>query len=559
MRCVLFVSVLLGLGACTGAHAWETGRIVGGEESLPGEWPFMVALIRAGHDPEAGQFCGGSLVAARWVLTAAHCVIDRAPDDIELIIGAHDLASADDAIFANVTNIEVHPDFDDGAPFDSDLALLELQQAVDWPSLQSLDAISMDQLSPGTSLTVAGWGNRSSSGQDFSPLLHHVHVPLVDDGVCQASYDDISVAITDRMLCAGFQSGGKDACSGDSGGPLMVNANGGWRQVGIVSFGEGCALPDFYGVYTKVADFQSWLRGHTEGVTIAPERDFGALPPAAEQSSTFTLINNDSVPIALYNARIAGHDASSFRVDWDGCSDVVLAAGTACEIDVTVSADEARLHEALLRVDTDPHIAEPLESRLTALVLGPVDFQTALESPELSWFTGGSVGWDLEPNTNVVGGLSIRSGAIGHGEESIAMSEVEGPGILSFHWKVSSEDNADQLEFHLDGQRYAFVDGELDWTPLSVTIPAGTHRLLWRYTKDAAGVAGEDTGFLDQVTMTASSSDGDDDEPQAIADSGGGGGGTGMWSVVLLALAFARRSSVEQPFRYRSYLRLERE
>jgi len=545
MKCPrLAPMLLLALGVCTSAgpvYPMETARIVGGEESLPGEWPFMVALITPGQEPFPGQFCGGSLISARWVLTAAHCVLGKTPDDIDLIIGAHDLEVTSAAVFGNIVSIDLHPDFDEAAPFDSDLALLELQEAVDGPTLNLVDEASMGQLPMGTPFTVTGWGNRSSSGEDLSPLLQQVNVPLVDNGLCQDAYDEVSVTITDRMLCAGYESGGKDACNGDSGGPLMVNMGGAWQQAGVVSFGQGCALPDFYGVYTKVSNFHNWVRNRTEGVAIAPEHDFGALPSSAQQSFTFTLVNNnDSVPVTLSNVRIAGNDFSSFRIDGDECSELVLAPASECEIDVTVDADEAGSHEAILRVDTDLSNAGALESRLSALVLSAAAFQTALESPELDWFTGGNVDWDLEPNTNIAGGLSIRSGAISHGEESIAMSEVRGPGNLSFHWKVSSEDDFDLLEFYLDGQRHAFVGGEVDWTERSFTIPPGTHRVLWRYAKNATGSAGEDSAYLDQVTMTLSSS-GEDTQPPAGTESGGGGGND-LWTLLVIALSSTRRS-----------------
>jgi hypothetical protein len=106
-----------------------------------------------------------------------------------------------------------------------------------------------------------GWGSISKTGNLYPDELRQTEVPITSNAVCNAprSYPD---KIDDKMLCAGYLQGGKDACVGDSGGPLVVTTSTGWKQVGIVSYGEGCALPNYYGVYTRVSPFQEFIKEH---------------------------------------------------------------------------------------------------------------------------------------------------------------------------------------------------------------------------------------------------------------------------------------------------------
>jgi secreted trypsin-like serine protease len=96
-------------------------------------------------------------------------------------------------------------------------------------------------------------------------LLQEVAVPIVDSTRCQAGYSGTNVRITANMLCAGLTQGGKDSCQGDSGGPLVVKgADGKWQQAGVVSFGIGCARPERFGVYTRVANYVPWIEACTK-------------------------------------------------------------------------------------------------------------------------------------------------------------------------------------------------------------------------------------------------------------------------------------------------------
>lgn len=242
-------------------------RIIGGQPADNGEWPATVALLApvAGEPGSFSQFCGGSLVANKWVLTAAHCVdnIKTNPGQVSALTGATNLVTQGTLI--SVTNIIVHPDYQALSPNDSDIALLELAQ--DAPVPAQLISLFTGSPADGALSTVVGWGATNPNGTDTSPDLLEVQVPIVAQTICSNLYASAtpSIPITGNMICAGdLTNGGIDSCQGDSGGPLMVQQGGIFQQVGVVSFGTGCALPQFPGVYTRVDNFRNWIISFTE-------------------------------------------------------------------------------------------------------------------------------------------------------------------------------------------------------------------------------------------------------------------------------------------------------
>ncbi|GEB51099.1 MULTISPECIES: S1 family peptidase [Streptomyces] len=219
-------------------HGSQPGtRIVGGTPAEQGEFPFMVRLSMG---------CGGSLVEKDVVLTAAHCV-DGSGDDTSISVtgGVVDLDSPD-AVTVKSTKVIQAPGYDGNG---KDWAVIKLDKPIDQPTL----AIAETDAYNNGDFQIAGWGADKEGGDQQTKLLK-AEVPFVDDATCKSAYSNL---IEDEEICAGkLDTGGIDSCQGDSGGPMFRKDDADqWVQVGIVSWGEGCARPGKPGVYTEVSTF----------------------------------------------------------------------------------------------------------------------------------------------------------------------------------------------------------------------------------------------------------------------------------------------------------------
>jgi trypsin len=253
--------------------------VVGGSPASISQFPFQVALYdpRAGP-PSAGFFCGGVIVDATHVATAAHCVAGSQPDRIAVQAGSTSLdpeaGSVRDAVRSSSVDARYSP-----ASSDFDVALLTLAAPL-WsgaaPAANGSDRIAPVTLdraeaarygnpnaSPSALATASGWGDVNASpgrSPSYPAGLRSVRLPLVSDALCEEQYALIEQPITATMICAGGGRARTDTCYGDSGGPLLVDdedparAPADYVLVGLVDFGNGCAQAGFAGVYTRVAD-----------------------------------------------------------------------------------------------------------------------------------------------------------------------------------------------------------------------------------------------------------------------------------------------------------------
>lgn len=236
-------------------------RIIGGVEAPKGERPWMASLQSGGQ-----HFCGGSVIDRQWILTAAHCVEDvTEPSSLDVRVNFTQLNDENSGETHKVSEIFIHQGYIDGES--KDIALLKLNTDVSdaIPSVALADENTMlEAASAGKTASVSGWGNTNANGADFPQKLQKVEVPIVSNQVCNST-EAYNGQIQDTEMCAGLAEGGKDSCQGDSGGPLVVQQAGEFVQAGIVSWGEGCAVPNKYGVYARVASFNQWIEDVKSG------------------------------------------------------------------------------------------------------------------------------------------------------------------------------------------------------------------------------------------------------------------------------------------------------
>ncbi|MGW7056432.1 S1 family peptidase [Streptomyces sp. NPDC054887] len=230
--------------------------IIGGAEKRDGAYPFMSALLEKGRGSAVDrQFCGGSLLAGNVVLTAAHCVEGTAARTIEVTVGRTVLSKKRQGSLRNVTDIVVHPRYAKGQEA-YDMAFLVLDKPVRGTAPVLLPTLGTDALiRPGASATVAGWGNTNTEIPAFPDRLRAVNVPVLSHIECKATYAGYDKRVN---VCAGVE--GKDSCQGDSGGPLFRKLPGrqGVYQIGIVSYGDGCAEQGAPGVYAYTGSAKLW-------------------------------------------------------------------------------------------------------------------------------------------------------------------------------------------------------------------------------------------------------------------------------------------------------------
>ncbi|GAB0100791.1 hypothetical protein DMENIID0001_168790 [Sergentomyia squamirostris] len=220
----------------------KISRIVGGHEVDIEKAPYTVSV----------QGCGGTIIHDKFILTAAHCTRYSINNGSSVRTESNYRNQGGNLV--KIKKIIAHPLYSKFSWTDYDISILELEEKLNFTKkCQSIGLPRQNQnVEDGSLLYTYGWGVTQNPQED-SNKLRGVEVPKVSQSSCNASYTG---KITDQMICAGYTEGGKDSCFGDSGGPLIFNGS---LLVGVVSWGYGCARPNYPGVYARVASVRNWI------------------------------------------------------------------------------------------------------------------------------------------------------------------------------------------------------------------------------------------------------------------------------------------------------------
>lgn len=503
--------------------------------------------------------CAGTFLGDKWVLTAAHCVDSINTSLFKMNVGEYDLSDgAENAI--DIANVYIHPLYEN-EEFDNDIALVELVSSpVGAPrGIKIADPSLTDQYAVEKSLsTVAGWGGRvgyepgGGPTSDFPDILHKVDLQLMTNQQCIETLTADNTFVTSNMICAAVPEGGKGSCQGDSGGPLVVNTGSGIQQVGIVSFGIGCAAAGNPGVYTRVSQYKQWISALTDGIAVTQRHDFGLGLEGEEQTTELIVTNNSEVNVEL-NFELSG--ASDFTLNTSNCA--TLNVSSSCVLSVNYFPESANEVTAQLTIGVDNDQVKTSSAIVLGKTLISVNNLSDIAgsiSDEVTLFSGGSSGASRWTVNSIEGIESVTTGDL---QDSIFIARVEGEGVLTFDWSVSSEENTDLEETDPDFEPYDalylfvngilidFISGEVDFTEYSIDLADGTNVINWTYSKDENAADGQDKGFIRNlvftplmVTTTPVLL------PTPMTSESSGGGSLGWMILCLLGLVFRPRIKI---------------
>jgi secreted trypsin-like serine protease len=458
--------------------------------------------------------CGATFLGEKWVLTAAHCVDSEFSNQLRVNVGEYDLRDgADDAVA--ISQIYIHPNYVSDE-FDNDVALLELVRNVDAPVIQLADAQLTDQLADANAIAKSiGWGGRLGYGPNrgdgptgnFPDILQEVELPLLTNNQCRQIFADsrrLSVTetgVTEQMICAAIDMGGKSACQGDSGGPLFVETESGPMQVGITSWGIGCAARGYPGVYARVGALLEFINATRFGLVISGQSRLANTPVASAINQTYTVTNNSNNSVS---PSFSLTNSMDFTLSSENC--LLLTAGQSCEISITMNAASAGLKQTNLSINSDIPETPTIGMSVQGFVVEDASSLRSAIGPEnndITLFSGGDRPWQV----NFDGGVS--SGDIDDKQESILVAKVIGEGQLRFEWSVSSEENEDEpdepfdaLYLILNGQQQAFISGDEGFTSYTLELSTGTNLIEWTYRKDANTAKLDDRGRVRNLVFT---------------------------------------------------------
>ncbi|CAH2097576.1 unnamed protein product [Euphydryas editha] len=251
-----------------GSSTARPNRIVGGQPTTIDRYPSMVQVeFFEPSDQTWSRSCGGSIISSRYVVTAAHCFDGYYLPDFPRIRAGSSYYNIG-GVVVSVEAVFHHPSYGSNH-FDGDISVLRLTTPLVFSSVIQPTAIAAQNSVIPDNLPVvyAGWGRTEEDDPIPSSILRDVQVYTVNNTICRQRYAQIEMEnfVTENMICAGLLDvGGRDACLGDSGGPLFY----GNILIGVISWSYGCAEADYPGVNTNVASYTEWIVSIAENTVL---------------------------------------------------------------------------------------------------------------------------------------------------------------------------------------------------------------------------------------------------------------------------------------------------
>ncbi|KGJ94157.1 S1 family peptidase [Colwellia psychrerythraea] len=491
-------------------------RIINGVEAKKDDYPFITGLI-ASSTREGGEispFCGASFIGGHYILTASHCVDGSIASDIDVVVGEHDLKDRTTGVRYKVAQIYMHEGYDSVAT-NNDIAILELETAItNVTPIKPLTVELESLLNTGDLLTVMGWGNLSVEDQSFPTVLQEVDVALYDRAECNTAYGG---GLTEQMLCAGFAAGGKDSCQGDSGGPLVINKNGEWYQAGVVSFGEGCAVPGFPGVYARVSQFLDWIKQKKAGVSYQQKPNLGYVENGYEDTTILKFKNLSAIEYTITDIQFTDlKNVAQPTIESNNCNSTALKQNESCEFSVKVTSSQLGQGGFNISVSTthpENSLAEQFFS-INALEKSTLDMQTLLDinNDNVEWYSGGDAVWQAQTTKVLRGENAVASGDIINAQNSVLLAIIKNPDVnnFSFHYLVQAEEGYDGLKIALNGHNTGFfatgITQEI-FREEKIALTEGTDRIAFIFSKDESDDGAEvglNKAYIDFVSTNTS-------------------------------------------------------
>jgi len=483
-------------------------RIVNGDNAQLNAYPFMTSLYNKNADSLSnGHSCGSSFIGGRYVLTASHCVDGANAEDLAVWIGGHDLTKSEQGKSVDVAQIYMHEEYGVGGDTNNDMAILELVSEVSNATpIKLITEEIFNQIKSGDEFTVMGWGALEEGGQSPS-ILQEVKVPYITHEQCNAT-DWYNGDITQQMICAGYEEGNKDSCQGDSGGPLVYKHENELYQLGVVSWGDGCANAKKPGVYANVIKFLDWVKQKRAGVSYQQSNANGYVEFPYKEIKQIEMKNVGTQTYSVTGIEILDTENAVASVKSNSCDAKSLVTGESCKIDIEIASSEVGASGFALKVITNH--PENNQALMHFSALGLESSNLSMESlvgsnEHIKWYSGADAVWEAQTNKVTQGDSAVSSGEIEDNQRSVLLAVIDNPKAekLSYKYLVSSEYYDDLSVSHNNNRKLlVFGTDQTEFESQEISLEPGKNRIAFIYTKDQLETEGEDKGYIDEIVLT---------------------------------------------------------